>query len=65
MVGTCRWSVGGPPTTYRPPFYGAACSRLPSVSKGVMSMNGLSFVSARPAPKPVVCQFLWCGEFEN
>ena len=24
-----RWSVGGRPTTYRPPFYGAACSRLP------------------------------------
>ena len=30
MVG--RWSVGGRPTTYRPPFYGAACSRLPSRS---------------------------------
>ena len=29
MVG--RWSVGGRPTTYRPPFYGAACSRLPSI----------------------------------
>ena len=26
-----RWSVGGWPTTYRPPFYGAACSQLPKL----------------------------------
>ena len=24
------WSVGGQPTTYLPPFYGAACSQLPA-----------------------------------
>ena len=29
MVG--RWLVGGRPTTYWPLFYGAACSRLPTM----------------------------------
>ena len=35
-----------------------------SVSKSVISINGLSFVSARPAPQPCG-QFLWCRGLEN
>ena len=32
-----------------------------SVSKSVMSINGLSFVSARPAPQPCVSVFMVWG----
>ena len=37
MVG--RWAEGGRPTTYRPPFYGAACSQLPAHSIAITSMT--------------------------
>ena len=37
---------------------------LVSVSKSVMSLNGLSFASPRPAPQPCV-SVLWCAKFEN
>ena len=38
---------------------------LVSVSKSVMSINGLTALCLLDLHRNLVCQFLWCGHFKN